>query len=75
MLFYKVPEKYDQYPIYKKTGNVLQSPYYYVAGELYTEKEYSRLMKKYVCIKPSALDLVSVPKNKTYWFFGSRFQA
>lgn len=41
----------------------------YIANELYTEKEAARQN-----LNMTFMELVEVSKNKTYWFFGARFE-
>lgn len=60
MKFYKVKKEADQ----KRNAKINL----YVADELFTEKE----VKKY-SLNENYLEVVEVPKNKTYWFFGARF--
>jgi hypothetical protein len=60
MKYYKVSEKMDQ----KRFGN----GYFYIAGELFTEKQANRIGANI-----SLLDAVEISQRKTYWFFGARF--
>ena len=66
MTFYRVKKKFDNHCKNPKihNGDIL------VGNELYTEKERKKL--KYV--SDEAFDIVEIPKNRTYWFFGARFQ-
>jgi len=61
MKFYKV----------KKTADNKQLPkrLIYVKDELFTEKEVERWN-----VNTAYCDIVLVPKNKTYWLFGARFE-
>lgn len=71
MKFYKVKKEYDQKPLYKfyKTKNHV--PYsFLIANELYTDAE----LKKFN-VDPICFDVVEIPKNKTYWSFGARFES
>ena len=60
MKYYKVKPEYDNK---RRNDNNI-----YVANELYTEKE----VEKYH-INKSYCDIVNIPKNETYFFFGVRF--
>lgn len=66
MIYYRVREQYDQYPKNPKVrdGNIL------VKHELYTEKEFNKLPYVYA----GAFERVEIPKNRTYWCFGARFE-
>lgn len=66
MTYYKVKQEFDNYPKDPKihNGDIL------VGGELYTEKEYSKLPYKY----KGAFEKVDIPRNKVHWFFGARFK-
>jgi hypothetical protein len=67
MKYYRVRKHADQFPKNPKVrdGNIL------IANELYTEKEFNKLPYVYA----SAFEMVEIPKNKTYWSFGARFEA
>jgi hypothetical protein len=66
MKYYRVRAMYDQFPQNPKIrdGNIL------VANELYTEREFNKLPFVYA----GAFEIVEIPKNRTYWFFGARFE-
>jgi hypothetical protein len=66
MKYYRVREMYDQFPQNPRIrdGNIL------VANELYTEREFNKLPFVYA----GAFEIVEIPKNRTYWFFGARFE-
>ena len=40
-----------------------------IANELYSPKEFEKLS---IC--PEWVEVVEIPKNKIYWFFGARFE-
>ena len=67
MKYYQVREQYDQFPKNPKVrdGNIL------IGNELYTEKEFNKLPYVYA----AAFELVEIPKSKTFWSFGARFEA
>ena len=60
MKFYKVKKEADN----KRKAKIN----IYVENELFTENE----VEKY-SLNKNYLEVVEVPKNKTYWFFGARF--
>ena len=61
MLYYKVKQEADQKR--RKDGSI------YIAEELYTQKEVEKLQ-----LNTNLMNLVNVNKNRTYFFFGARFQ-
>lgn len=65
MTYYRVREQYDQFPKNPKVrdGNIL------IGGELYTEKEFSKLTN----VPAKAFEKVDIKKSNTYMFFGARF--
>ena len=67
MKYYRVRETHDQFPKNPRVrdGNIL------IGGELYTTAEFNRLPYVYA----SAFELVDIPKNKTFWSFGARFES
>lgn len=71
MKFYKVSEKLDNKGVWKldKRKNKMVWSTVLIKNELYTEREL-----KYYGINPDALQVVNIPKNKTYWSFGCRFE-
>lgn len=74
MRYYRVKPEYDQkqriknyrYSIKRKPDGI------YVANELYTAGE---LEKFYLTLEQEhkGFEVVEIPKNKVYWFFGCRF--
>lgn len=72
MLYMRVKEKADQFVI-DKNFNIL------IANELYTIREFEKIRYNFMKIGGSTtklkdkFDLVDIPKNKTYFFFGARF--
>lgn len=67
MLYYRVKKAYDQKHKNPKVrdGNIL------VADELYTPSEVRKLVHLNI---DQVFDKVEVPKTRTYWFFGARFE-
>lgn len=66
MKYYRVKPEVDQRKQYNTHGKYTG---FYIANELYTEKEAAR---KY--LNPAFMELVEIPKNKIYWCFGARFE-
>ena len=66
MIYYRVRKEYDQFPQNPsvRDGNIL------VANELFTEAEFNKLPYVYA----GAFERVDIPKSKTYWCFGVRFE-
>ena len=62
MKYYKVKKEADQKR--RKDGSI------YVADELYTEKEAEKLNLNTDFMQP-----VNINKNRTYFFFGARFES
>lgn len=61
MIYYKVKPQYDQR---RKPGKKYDI---YIGNELYTASE----MRKQA-LNPAYMDIVKIPKNQTYYFFGAR---
>ena len=72
MRYYKVLPQYDNVYKYPATHvyNYYGKPDYsfYIQNELYTETEIKKqnLNTRY-------MEIIEIPKNKTYWFFGCRY--
>ena len=72
MLYYKVKPSADQFVI-DKNFNIL------IANELYTVKEFGKIRYNFMKMGRGTIelknkfDLIDIPKNKTYFFFGARF--
>ena len=66
MVYYRVRKEFDNFPKNPRIhdGNIL------IGEELFTEKEFNKLPYVYA----GAFEKVDIPKNKTYWFFGARFE-
>lgn len=76
MTYYKIKPEYDNRQVYIKHNHYYEySGIILVANELYTVKEWERLNKRYY-IRDSkyVYDIIECNKNKTYWFFGARFE-
>lgn len=67
MKYYRVKPEADQRKQYTKSGKYSG---FYIANELYTEKEAARQH-----LNPAFMELVEVSKKKIYWCFGARFES
>lgn len=67
MIYYRVRKEFDQHPHNPRVrdGNIL------IANELYTERERNSLLP---LVSAGAFERVEIPKNRTYWCFGARFE-
>lgn len=77
MRYYRVKPQYDNKRLcainrgkYVNCGDIL------IARELYTVKEWEKIVKSHVfgCSPADCVEVVEIPKNKIYWFFGARFE-
>lgn len=66
MIYYRVRQSYDQVP---KNPRVRDGDFL-IGGELYTEGEFNKLPFVYA----AAFERIEIPKSRTYWFMGARFQ-
>ena len=71
MKYYKVNQNQDQKNVYKFDSRKRVWIYSttLVKDELYTLREL-----KYYGVNPDILQIVFIPKNNIYWFFGCRFE-
>lgn len=73
MTYYRVRQKYDNKQLYTEN-----SPHRYVGlligNELYTRKEFDKLLNKCGIVILPMFVPVEVPKSKVYFFFGARFE-
>ena len=67
MKYYRVKPEADQQKQYNKHGEYTG---FYIADELYTEKEAARQH-----LNPAFMEPVAIPKNKIFWSFGARFES
>lgn len=70
MIYHKVLPQYDNKVRYKWRRGQGVPDSILVANELYTEAEFKKIAN---C--PAWFEQVEIPKNKTYWCFGARFEA
>lgn len=77
MKYYRVKPQYDSKCLcvikrgkYVNCGDIL------IAGELYTVKEWEKVIKSHVfgCSPANCVEAVEVSKNKTFWLFEARFE-
>ena len=79
MVYYRVKPQYDNTPKYKRMNNnkyLINDGSILIGNELYTEKEYNRMIKNYVFRIPAGklFERVEISKRRVYWFFGARFE-
>lgn len=76
MTYYRVKPKFDQRKRFKKSKFEHRRipDGIYVANELYTKGELKDFQLPYED-EENIFEEVRIPKNKTYWFFGCRFEA
>ena len=69
MRYYRVKPEYDNKVKYVWRRGQGVSDGILIGNELYTPKEYERLANYWAWFEE-----VEIPKNKTYWCFGARFE-
>jgi len=81
MTYYKVLPQFDQAQVLKARRNgKLYIDRFLIANELYTPAEYHKLLKgadfRGCGIKDNTIifEKIEASKNKTYFFFGARFE-
>lgn len=77
MLYWKVKKEHDNRCLcVVKRGRYVNNGEILVGEELYTLKEWEKLVKTHVfgCAPEKCVELVEVKKTNTYWFFGARFE-
>ena len=76
MLYYRVKPEHDNNPkinrrqyfnCYKYKSDI------WIKNELYTQTEIQRMENNGIIIDYNMFDIVTIPKNKIYFFFGARF--
>lgn len=70
MLYYRVKPEYDNARLLNRTTCAFDLAL--VGNELYTEKEWERLVLRYR-VSAIVCELVQISKRNTYFFFGARF--
>lgn len=74
MTYYRVKEEHDnraRFKYYEKNGfsHYVKEDGILIGNELYTPKEREKIANK-----DRYFEKVEISKNKTYWFFGARFE-
>lgn len=70
MKYYRVKPEFDNVRRYKLTARGVCVPDSVLIGnELYTEIEHSKIANR-----KQMFDIVNIPKNKTFFSFGARFE-
>lgn len=77
MIYYRVKKEFDNKR--KLHKNETKTRYHYkfdiwIKYELYTGCELDRMKKNGIIINTDMFEQIKIPKNKTYWFFGARFE-
>ena len=72
MLYYRVKQQYDNKKRYRwnNHGKAVSDGSILVANKLYTHGEFRKIANN-----PAWFDKIQVNKNKTYFFFGARFES
>ena len=70
MLYYRVKPEYDNARLLNRTTRAFDLAL--VGNELYTEKEWERLVLRYR-VSVVVCEPVQISKRNTYFFFGARF--
>ena len=70
MLYYRVKPEYDNARLLNRTTRAFDLAL--VGNELYTEKEWERLVLRYR-VSAIVCEPVQISKRNTYFFFGARF--
>ena len=77
MTYFKVKHEFDNKPKHNKNFGKTRHHYkddIFIGGELYTQGEINILEKKKIHFYYDMFEQVEIPKTKTYWFFGARFE-
>lgn len=79
MIYYRVNPAFDNTVKYKRMNNskyLVNDGSILIGNELYTEKEYNRMIENYVFRIPveKLFSRVEISKRRVYWFFGARFE-
>lgn len=69
MYYYRVPPELDQKPCYQKVYKYKRNGYFLIANELLTTTEAKKMNAP-----THLLEVVNIPKTKTYFIFGARFE-
>jgi hypothetical protein len=72
MVYFRVKPKFDNTPrmVWKRHKRAWFQDGCFVKNELYTQRE----LKPYTVILEDVFEVVRIPKNRVYWFFGARFE-
>lgn len=68
MKYYRIKPEYDNARLLKRTFDGIL-----ISNELYTVKEWEKLVLKYR-VSEAVCDIVNISPKETYWLFGARFQ-
>ena len=68
MKYYRIKPEYDNTRLLKRAFDGIL-----ISNELYTVKEWEKLVLKYR-VSEAVCDIVNISPKETYWLFGARFQ-
>ena len=71
MKYYRIKTEYDNARLLNRAQRTFDG--ILIGSELYTVKEWERLVLKYR-VSEAVRDIVNISSKETYWFFGARFQ-
>lgn len=71
MKYYRIKPEYDNTRLLNRAKRTFDG--ILIGNELYTVKEWEKLVLKYRVSK-AVCDIVNISPKETYWFFGARFQ-
>lgn len=77
MIYYRVKPEFDnRAKVHRDYGKTRYHYKYdiFIANELYTPSEIELMRKKKIKLFNNMFDEIEIPKNKTYFFFGARFE-
>lgn len=69
--YYRIKPEYDNARLLNRAKRTFDG--ILIGNELYTVKEWEKLVLKYR-VSEAVCDIVNVKPKETYWFFGARFQ-
>ncbi len=77
MIYYRVTDNGDQYPIHRRNLRSGKVTYFWtvlISGELYTPRELDNLQRHSAFIIPSRIfERINIPSQWTYFCFGGRY--
>ena len=71
MKYYRIKPEYDNIRLLNRAKRTFDG--ILISNELYTVKEWEKLVLKYR-VSEAVCDIVNISPKETYWCFGARFQ-